>query len=87
MFKKFKSHELSLFCFRLQTNETIAKTSNLPDSTVEQTNVADPDPAFHSDAHPDPDPTFQFDADPNPRIRVKGRFRILPLTFFQIWTL
>ncbi len=37
--------------------------------------VADPDPAFHSDADPDPDPTFQFDA-----------YRVHSL-FLQIWPL
>ncbi len=51
--QKFR-HELRLFSFRLQTNETIAKTINLSDSSVQQTDVADPEPAFHSDAEPDP---------------------------------
>ncbi len=38
---------------------------------------ADPDPTFHSDTDPDPDPTYNLT-----RIWI----RILPLTFFQIWT-
>jgi hypothetical protein len=46
----------------------------------------DPDPAFYFDA--DPDPIVHSYADPDPTFSLMWiRMRILPLTFFQIWTL